>query len=264
MLGSALATEISYQEGFPVVSAVGEVDLGTAPLLRSVLDRLMADGSVKILVDLESVEYLDASGLNVLIGALRRARELGGTIALINPAPPVLRILRLLDLTEVFPIYASVAVALVSREFGMREAPDAELPVRQLEITIASRPELVGKVRQAIERIGRRDGLNPILLEDIKLALSEACANAITHGSPLGARNTVNIRYLRQDGHVELEVKDQGHGFVLEEHPNVSPDGFEEGRRGLYIIRELMDVVEYFANGQGGTLRMIRRMDSHL
>ena len=62
-----------------VLEVGGEVDVYTAPRLRERLVELVEGGARKVIVDLSRVEFLDSTGLGVLVGALKRLRAAGGT-----------------------------------------------------------------------------------------------------------------------------------------------------------------------------------------
>jgi anti-sigma B factor antagonist len=75
-----------------------------------VLD-LIQNGSHQVVVDLRGVEFMDSTGLGVLVGALKRLREQEGDLALVCTEGPVLKILTLTGLDRVFPIHRDVAEA---------------------------------------------------------------------------------------------------------------------------------------------------------
>jgi anti-sigma B factor antagonist len=89
----------------------GEIDLATAPQLREAVLDLIQNGSYQVLVDLRGVEFMDSTGLGVLVGALKRLREQEGDLALVCTEGPVLKILTLTGLDRVFPIHRDVAEA---------------------------------------------------------------------------------------------------------------------------------------------------------
>jgi len=76
------------------VLAVGDVDAHTAPQLWPALDAMPTDGAVA--VDLSGVNFIDSSGLRVLVRAHRRQGEGGGSLTLLAASPAVAR---LLDIT---------------------------------------------------------------------------------------------------------------------------------------------------------------------
>jgi len=93
------------------VTLEGEVDVYTAPRLKEQLVELLDDGCTSIIVDLEKVAFIDSSGLGVLVGALRRAREKGGVVRLVCTRESVLKIFRITGLDKVFPIFSDASEA---------------------------------------------------------------------------------------------------------------------------------------------------------
>ena len=63
------------KEGVAVIALDGEVDVYTSPRLKQEMVDLLNRGLVHLVVDLNNVKYLDSTGLGVLIGGLKRARE---------------------------------------------------------------------------------------------------------------------------------------------------------------------------------------------
>lgn len=98
--------------GKTVVVVAGEIDVYTAPKLREQLVSLVEDGNYDLVVDMEDVEFLDSTGLGVLVGGLKRVKPHEGSLRLVCTQDRILKIFRITGLTKVFPIYASVADAL--------------------------------------------------------------------------------------------------------------------------------------------------------
>jgi anti-sigma B factor antagonist len=95
-----------------VLEVGGEVDVYTAPKLRERLVELVGDGQYRIIVDMTKVEFLDSTGLGVLVGGLKRIRSHEGNLALVCNAERILKIFRITGLTKVFPIYDTLDEAL--------------------------------------------------------------------------------------------------------------------------------------------------------
>jgi anti-sigma B factor antagonist len=95
-----------------VIQVTGEVDAHTAPLLRQRMLDLTANGVVHIIADLRRVDFLDSTGLGVLVGGLKRLREHGGSLAPVINATSILRVLQVTGLTAVLPPQPSVADAI--------------------------------------------------------------------------------------------------------------------------------------------------------
>jgi anti-sigma B factor antagonist len=94
-----------------VLQVGGEVDVYTAPRLRERLIELVDGGARHVVVDLGTVEFLDSTGLGVLVGAHKRLRAVGGTLGLVCTREPLLKIFRITALDQVFPLYDSVEAA---------------------------------------------------------------------------------------------------------------------------------------------------------
>lgn len=80
----------------------GELDLCTASELRSELSRLTDQGMKHLVIDMHDVEFMDSSGLVVLIQVRKRVSGLGGTFALMDPHPAVQKVLAITRLTKIF------------------------------------------------------------------------------------------------------------------------------------------------------------------
>src|SRR6478609_8488487 len=94
--------------GALVVDVAGEIDVYTSPKLRERLVGLVNDGAKSIVVNLEQVEFIDSTGLGVLVGALKRMRARGGSLSLVCRQEGLLRVFAITGLEKVFAIHGSV------------------------------------------------------------------------------------------------------------------------------------------------------------
>ncbi len=74
----------------------------------------MDRGHYRLVLDLAKVPYLDSAALGVLVDAVRRARENGGAIYLVQVAPFVQRAFEITRLIKIFELYPGVAEAQVA------------------------------------------------------------------------------------------------------------------------------------------------------
>ncbi|MDP8978063.1 MAG: STAS domain-containing protein [Actinomycetota bacterium] len=95
-----------------ILEVAGEVDVYTAPKLRERLIELVQDGRHHVVVDMTKVEFLDSTGLGVLVGGLKRVRSHDGSLRLVCDKERILKIFRITGLTKVFPIHDSLDEAL--------------------------------------------------------------------------------------------------------------------------------------------------------
>lgn len=103
-----LQIDTRVQGDWKILAVRGEVDLYTSPQLREAIDRSAGEGPAQVLVDLTDVNFMDSSGLGVLVGSLKRSRERGGELGLVCTEGSVLKVLTITGLDRVFPIHASV------------------------------------------------------------------------------------------------------------------------------------------------------------
>ena len=101
---ATLELTVSEDGGLTVVSAVGELDVNTAPELRERLALLIAAGTRQISVDLASVSFVDSTALSVLVSALKRLRQVDGDLQLASPTPSVRRVFEITGLTRLYTI----------------------------------------------------------------------------------------------------------------------------------------------------------------
>ncbi len=82
----------------------GEVDIYTAGKLREAVNDAVEEGQYRIAVDLAEMEFMDSSGLGVLIAALKRLKENEGELLLVSPRDQMRRILKLTGLDKILTI----------------------------------------------------------------------------------------------------------------------------------------------------------------
>lgn len=102
---------------FVVVKVFGELDVFTAPQLRTFLCEVLEGRGEHVILDCSEVGFMDSSGLAVLVGARKRACLTGGCLRLAMPRPLVQDQLAVAGLHKVLPTYPTVeAAAALSRE----------------------------------------------------------------------------------------------------------------------------------------------------
>lgn len=105
-----------------VIPINGPLDIYSAPPLRRALTGLIAEGHDLLVIDMLGVTFVDSTGLGILVGALKRLRSReGGELRIVADHDPVLRVMRMTGLYDVFRPYASIADALAT-------APGMTLP----------------------------------------------------------------------------------------------------------------------------------------
>jgi anti-sigma B factor antagonist len=104
------------KDGIEIVDVEGEIDVYTAPRLRELLIELVNSSHYQLVVNMEKVEFLDSTGLGVLVGGLKRVRAHDGSLDLVCTQERILKIFRITGLTKVFGIHDSVDEAIRTRK----------------------------------------------------------------------------------------------------------------------------------------------------
>ncbi|HSA53392.1 MAG TPA: anti-sigma factor antagonist [Yinghuangia sp.] len=90
----------------------GEIDMDSGPRIEALMYRQIDNGRIHIEVDLGSVDFMDSSGIHLLLRVRRRALDAGGGLDLLAAGPRVVRLLEVAGLTEILPAPRRVVPAL--------------------------------------------------------------------------------------------------------------------------------------------------------
>jgi anti-sigma B factor antagonist len=107
-----LDLDTTTQGDTSVISLRGEIDVYTAPRLRQALIDLVSQGATDIVVDMDKVDFLDSTGLGVLVGGLKRVKSNDGDLRLVVTQDRIMKIFDITGLSKVFPIHGSLDDAL--------------------------------------------------------------------------------------------------------------------------------------------------------
>lgn len=108
-----MVTTSQHGDAF-VIAFGGEIDVASAVMVRDALDRVIAAGHHRIVVDLDEVRFIDSTGLGVLVGRLKAVRDLGGDLQISCTSPRIIRVLSITGLDEVFGVHASTDAAIAA------------------------------------------------------------------------------------------------------------------------------------------------------
>lgn len=128
-----------------------------------------------------------------------------------------------------------------------------------VELEIPSSPEYVSIVRQAVEGIAKRMEFGMTQIEDLKVAVGEACTNAVKYGCPRGDAHNVEIRCVVHPTGLEIEIRNNIQGCECPRVP-AHPDLTREGGLGLYLMHELMDEVDISWDKEMAVVRMFKAL----
>jgi anti-sigma B factor antagonist len=106
------SVEVSVEAGRTVIAVAGDLDAHTAPTLQAELDPFTRRPAVALVIDLSRVDFIDSTGLGVIVTTLKHLREGGGTLDVVVCTPRVLKVFALTGLDVVIPLHETRAAAL--------------------------------------------------------------------------------------------------------------------------------------------------------
>lgn len=97
-------TDAPLDESIHLIVVSGELHVSTAPEFARGLDAALTRGATNVVLDLDAVEFIDSTGLSVLLNGLRRVTRRQGRMALVVSNPTVLRLFEVTQLDATFDI----------------------------------------------------------------------------------------------------------------------------------------------------------------
>ena len=110
-MGEALTVGVRREQGYAIVTAVGEIDIATVTWLRPRLFDL-ADTGRPLVVDLDQVSFIDSAGLGALVGTAKHAAASDGGLSVVCAQPQIRRLFRLVGLDRTIPVARTLDAAL--------------------------------------------------------------------------------------------------------------------------------------------------------
>jgi len=122
-------------------------------------------------------------------------------------------------------------------------------PGRVIDLSIPSRMEILSVVDGLVQAIAHQLDLDEETTIEIATSVIEAGTNAIQHGHYQDEAKRVRFRFILGETELEVWVQDQGPGFDLQSVLNTDPtrpeDLMKARGRGIFIMRAMMDGVEF-------------------
>ena len=95
-------------KGYTLLSLIGELDMWSLPQAKERVGEMIAQNKVKLVLDLEKMNYIDSSGLGFFIGTLKKLKDAGGELMLINLNAYIYHIFKLIQLQHIIQTYESL------------------------------------------------------------------------------------------------------------------------------------------------------------
>ena len=242
---------MSTKATIALVTAEGDLDVTTVPRVRRRIDRLVSEGCRRVVLNLAGARYADSAGLGLILTELRRMRQVGGLISLINVSPEVYRALCRMRMVDYLPVSQAGAVRKV-HALDPATLPQWRTTFRVDADALAGARERLGKLIQGL----------PFTQDeafDLVLAVGEALGNAVDHTCGDGVLATVAAYPDR----AVVDVADCGCGFASEDGAE-GPELDGERGRGIKLMRLLADsvTIQPKSTGEGTVVRLVKLFDT--
>ncbi len=234
-----------------VLHIAGDIDLAAVPELRSGIEDLVAAGYTNIVLELSRVDYADSTALGLLVWLDRELADSAGKVVLVGATRNVNRVLELSGLVSVAETICAEDTVSDALQ-GLEVFDDPGMPLWSEQLQTSATVKSLGSVRERVCALLVPLCYSETALFDVKVALGEALANAVRHGSPAGEQSLVTVRVHAFPDRIAIEVEDMGGGFDGEHV--CTDDLYASGGRGIMFMKALMDRVVFSNSADGGTV----------
>lgn len=220
------ATAGGDMDGRTVIRLEGDLDLASADRADAELRRLEAERPGRLVIDLGALDFIDSSGIRVLVQADARARSDGGTLWLLPGNPYVHRVFEVMRLDQRLTFVERPPVPAEPEQVpsGLRVA---------LRFEVGAQLDSPSQARHRLDALA--GDVPEALLSDVKLLVSELVTNSVRHAG-LGGDQQVSVAISMDPARLRIEVTDPGPGF--EGRPTPAEPDMESGR-GLFLVEHL-------------------------
>jgi anti-sigma regulatory factor (Ser/Thr protein kinase) len=133
----------------------------------------------------------------------------------------------------------------------------------EVEIVVASNPRWLRVIRSAVLEFAEEVGCDSKDRREIALAVGEAASNVMKHAYRGDHNRKLSVRCRDRDSHFEVEIHDDGEPFDETQFMMRPPNEMRAGGRGVYLMKAVMDEVEYGREGGRNFVRMRKLVRTH-
>lgn len=245
---------MSFLDTF-VLDEYSILDVQEAAKLQKQIFQAIDSGTKRLNLDLGKLNYIDSAGIAFLVSILRRIIQANdGCLILLNVKPQVLKVLNISALEKL----VGPAQLIIDRSYEVESYYFNEKILQKFfteEIMINCDATDLNCLREKLKGIIFKIGFSEELSYDILVAVSEACSNSIEH-SGCRPEQIIKIKFTYQNSVFTAELKDFGTGFDPESIIRKLPKKLSLRGRGLYIMKALMDKVDFEVHDDGMFTKM--------
>ncbi|HMV27292.1 MAG TPA: ATP-binding protein [bacterium] len=129
------------------------------------------------------------------------------------------------------------------------------------QLTIPSMLDKLNAVEEITERVADAFHLRDDDRDNLAIAVTELTNNAIIHGNKFDPKKNVILSFYNDDGVLKVYIRDFGKGFDpgAVDNPLDPENLLKESGRGIFILRSIMDDVQFMFAGEGTVVKIVKR-----
>jgi serine/threonine-protein kinase RsbW len=127
-------------------------------------------------------------------------------------------------------------------------------------VIFPSSVDYLEKIEQISSDFATAAGFDESTVDDLSIALTELVNNAIHHGNKNDVNKKVSVTFINSTSKITISISDEGGGFIPSElNDPLHPDNLmSDNGRGIYLVNELMDEVNYKITDKGTEVIIIK------
>lgn len=220
----------------PVIHASGELDHENCQELDRMMQNAIVQTGPSLELSLGGLNYVDSSGIRVLAVTAYRLKKTDGYLRLISVSPQLARLLSVSGFDRLFDMVSMPAPVTAA-------VPSIAAAVEDFSFAIATTADACCDAREKVCTFASCAGLRGTALDDIRLAVGEALANAVRHGA--GPANKAEISCEAKDSCLTITMRYPSEPFDPETIPIPDIESAPSGGMGISFMRLVMDKVDY-------------------
>ena len=237
----------------PTVTLRGEVDFRNTSRVKQAICGLIEHGRTSINIDLGELVFMDSTGVSALIDGAKAAVPKGGKVKLVAPSPQLIKMLEKSGSSTAFRYDKASRRRRYGECLAFKETRNS------VEFEVPGRAEMISYIRSRVADFACSMPFGPDEIEDIKVAVGEASANALQHGANPKWRR-VGVKMERRKDGVRVSISDKGRGFSPKKVCAPKAGSLIEGGRGIMFMRALMDEVKFHFSRPGTRVQLTKKL----
>ena len=204
----------------------GEIDIYNSANVKDYLSNIIQERPCDVYIDCKDLEYIDSTGLGALVAIVKKVKNSGNNMYILNTKPNVEKVFKITNLDKVF---------IMKWGENMQERNMNTTSPEIIELTLPVNSAYVSSARLTASSISNRMGFDIDDIEDIKAAVSEACIFIISK-----CMDSEETKF-----HLKFTILDNSILISLTSNTNNNASSsLDENDLGMKVIQTLMDEVE--------------------